>query len=264
MARGRGKLTPQDYEYMKTISNNINKYLQRENYKQVDLVRATGIPASTLTGYVKGTSLPIPGNVQKIADFFGVLKSDIDPRFKSAASQNADSDSVSKLNQELNQKNHTKWIDYGNDLLDKQNGVSEELAEYDTKKVTELHKPEEEFEYLIVHGLESAGDGIWQEDDADIEVRIPKNKIPDEFDDLAMVIGDSMLPRLHNGDVLFVTFTKQIEVGEVGVFRTSKGNFVKKLQADRLESLNPDYDDVYFTEDEFAEVVGVVVDIYRK
>lgn len=264
MARGRGKLTPQDYEYMKTISNNINKYLQRENYKQVDLVRATGIPASTLTGYVKGTSLPIPGNVQKIADFFGVLKSDIDPRFKSAASQNTGSDSVSKLSQELNKENHTKWVNYGNNLLDEQNGISEEYADYNPQKITELYRPEEEYEYLIVHGLESAGDGIWQEDDADIEVRIPKNEIPEQFDDLAMVIGDSMHPRLHNGDILFVAFTKQIEIGEIGVFRTSKGNFVKRLQADRLESLNPEYEDIYFSEDEYAEVVGVVVDVYRK
>ena len=173
-------------------------------------------------------------------------------------------DSVSTLNTELNQKNHTKWVDYGSELLQEQNTVQEESADYDSEKVVKLHNHNEEYEHLIVHGLESAGDGIWQEDDADIEVRIPKNKIPDKFDDLAMVIGDSMLPKLHNGDILFIAFTKQIEIGEIGVFRTSKGNFVKRLQPDRLESLNPDYDDVYFTEDEFAEAVGVVVDVYRK
>lgn len=49
--------------------------------KQVELSKAAGIPPSTLTGYVKGTSLPIPDNVQKIADYFELMKSDIDPRF---------------------------------------------------------------------------------------------------------------------------------------------------------------------------------------
>ena len=83
MARGRGKLTPQDKEDMKVFSANLNAILSDRNCKQVELSRATGIPASTLTGYVKGTSLPIPGNVQKIADFFGVLKSTLDPRFVS-------------------------------------------------------------------------------------------------------------------------------------------------------------------------------------
>lgn len=117
---------------------------------------------------------------------------------------------------------------------------------------------------LIVHGLESAGAGEWQEDDLDMEVQIPVNQIPDEFDDLAMVLGDSMRPMLHNGDVLFIKFTKQIEIGEIGVFRTSRGNFVKKLRNGYLESLNPDYEDIYFQDGEQCEAIGVVVDYYRK
>jgi hypothetical protein len=39
------------------------------------------IPKSTLTGYVQGTSLPTAGNVQKLADYFNVKKSDLDLRF---------------------------------------------------------------------------------------------------------------------------------------------------------------------------------------
>ena len=81
MARGRGKYTPNDIEIMKRISVNINELLNRTRTKQVELSKSTGIPTSTLTGYVKGTSMPNPGNVQKIADFFNVEKSAVDPRF---------------------------------------------------------------------------------------------------------------------------------------------------------------------------------------
>lgn len=81
MARGRGKYTPNDIEIMKRISININELLNRTRTKQVELSKHTGIPTSTLTGYVKGTSMPNPGNVQKIADFFNVEKSAVDPRF---------------------------------------------------------------------------------------------------------------------------------------------------------------------------------------
>ncbi|WP_282798620.1 helix-turn-helix domain-containing protein [Lactococcus lactis] len=126
------------------------------------------------------------------------------------------------------------------------------------------YRDEQETSTLIVHGLESAGEGEWQEDDLDMEVQIPINEIPEEYDDLAMVLGDSMRPKLHNGDILFITFTKQIEIGEIGVFRTSRGNFVKKLKDGYLESLNPEYDDIYFCEDEECEAIGVVVDYYRK
>ncbi|MBF0709763.1 hypothetical protein IR059_00800 [Gemella sp. GL1.1] len=40
------------------------------------------MPKSTITGYTKGTSLPTAGNVQKIADYFNVAKSELDLRFK--------------------------------------------------------------------------------------------------------------------------------------------------------------------------------------
>ena len=83
MARGRGELTPKDIEIRKIISTNINKLLEQYNKKQTDIHNATGIPKSTLTGYIKGTSTPNQGNIQKISDFFGVKKSDIDPRFSS-------------------------------------------------------------------------------------------------------------------------------------------------------------------------------------
>lgn len=78
----RTELTPKDIEYKKLISSRLQSLLSRNNTKQVDIHKTTGIPASTLTGYFKGTTLPSPGNVQKLADFFGVVKSDIDPRFE--------------------------------------------------------------------------------------------------------------------------------------------------------------------------------------
>ncbi len=78
----RGELTPQEIENRKKISANINKLIKEKNVSQVDIHNHTKIPRSTLTGYVKGTSTPNPGNVQKLADFFNVKKSDIDPRFK--------------------------------------------------------------------------------------------------------------------------------------------------------------------------------------
>ena len=94
MARGRGKLTPKDIETMKIISNNIHSLLTKTNTKQADLSRSTNIPASTITGYVKGTSLPIPGNIQKIADFFNVPKSAIDPRFETFQQNLSNSEQV--------------------------------------------------------------------------------------------------------------------------------------------------------------------------
>lgn len=80
----RGELTPQEIENRKKISENINKLINEKGVTQVDIHNHTKIPRSTLTGYVKGTSTPNAGNIQKLADFFHVKKSEIDPRFKPA------------------------------------------------------------------------------------------------------------------------------------------------------------------------------------
>lgn len=77
----RTELTPQDKEYKKIISSRLNDLLSRSGRKQIDITRSVGIPASTLTGYFKGTRLPSPKNVEKLAEYFNVEKSDIDPRF---------------------------------------------------------------------------------------------------------------------------------------------------------------------------------------
>ncbi|HGH8367752.1 TPA: helix-turn-helix domain-containing protein, partial [Streptococcus pyogenes] len=77
------KNSPQDLINREIFSTNLNMLMAKKNIKQIDIHNKLGIPKSTITGYVKGRSLPTAGNVQKLADFFGVLKSDIDPRFDS-------------------------------------------------------------------------------------------------------------------------------------------------------------------------------------
>ena len=88
----RSELTPREKEYKRIVANRLSNLLSDKGAKQVDISNQTGIPTSTLTGYFKGTSLPSPGNVQKLADFFGVLKSDIDPRFESSKDDSASTD----------------------------------------------------------------------------------------------------------------------------------------------------------------------------
>lgn len=78
----RAELTPQEINNRKIISSRVNKLMNEKDISQAEISRRTGIPRSTLTGYVKGTSTPNAGNIQKLSDLFGVNKSDIDPRFK--------------------------------------------------------------------------------------------------------------------------------------------------------------------------------------
>ena len=75
------KNSPQDLKNREFFSENLTRIMKEKNIRQVDLHNALGIPKSTLTGYVKGRSMPTAGNLQKLADFLHVKKSDLDPRF---------------------------------------------------------------------------------------------------------------------------------------------------------------------------------------
>ena len=267
MARGRGKLTPQDKEDMKVFSANLNSILSDRNCKQAELSRATGIPPSTLTGYVKGTSLPIPGNVQKIADFFGVPKSVLDPRFVTNNSMvddpSSNTSSIQTIYDQLEDDRQKKVVTYAERQLKEQrneeetkiNEVSENIIRLDDYRQTT---------YRRVTGVVSAGSGSMQDDDLDMEVSFYEDEIPDDYDAIAYVVGNSMEPKIKNGDYLFIKNTPQVDYNTIGIFQVDGANYVKKLRQGYLESLNPDYEDIHLDESNDIRTIGEVVSIYRE
>lgn len=80
------KNSPQDIKNREIFSQNLNKIMKNKGVRQIDLHNNLGIPKSTITGYVKGYSMPTLGNIQKIADYLNVKKSDLDPRFSANSS----------------------------------------------------------------------------------------------------------------------------------------------------------------------------------
>ncbi|HFU3803536.1 TPA: LexA family transcriptional regulator [Streptococcus suis] len=266
MARGRGKATPHDLEAMKHVSGMLQRLLAENNLKQSHLADRLEIPRSSFNEYVKGTALPRPGNVQKIADYFGLKKSDIDPRFKSTIPSasipfpNFDPRQAILLSNysKLNDTRKNKLLATSETLLAEEQGkiidISEKRAEYDARKRISLSVP----------GKVSAGTGYWQEDDYDTMVDFYADEIPDQkdYDTVAVVVGHSMEPKIKNGDFLFIKLKDQVDLNKIGIFQIDGENYVKKLKSDHLQSLNPDYDNIPFTED--MRTIGEVVDVYRE
>ncbi|MGG9991742.1 helix-turn-helix domain-containing protein [Streptococcus suis] len=157
----------------------------------------------------------------------------------------------------LNNTRKNKLLTTSETLLAEEQGkiidISEKRAEYDARKRISLSVP----------GKVSAGTGYWQEDDYDTMVDFYADDIPDEskYDTVAVVVGHSMEPKIKNGDFLFIKLKDQVDLNKIGIFQVDGENYVKKLKSDHLQSLNPDYDNIQFTED--MRTIGEVVDIYR-
>ena len=255
---------------MQVIAENITYYRKQRGITQKELAKEVGITPSTMTDYMKLRSAPSFGVIQKLADFFGIKKSDIDTTFKEEKSTFPSSiplpnfdprqaillSNYSKLNDTL--KN--KLLATSETLLAEEQGkvinISEKRAKYDARKRISLSVP----------GKVSAGTGYWQEDDYDTMVDFYADDIPDEkdYDTVAVVVGHSMVPKIKNGDFLFIKLKNQVDLNKIGIFQVDGENYLKKLKNDCLESLNKDYDNIPITADTDFRTIGEVVDIYRE
>lgn len=72
----------EDNKQRKLIASNIRKYLTINKMSQKDLSEEIGIRPSTMSDYMNLRATPSHGVIQKIADVFGVGKSDIDTTYK--------------------------------------------------------------------------------------------------------------------------------------------------------------------------------------
>lgn len=77
------------------------------------------------------------------------------------------------------------------------------------------------------------------------------------------VAGDSMEPRYHNGDVIWVRQQRSLMTGETGIFLYDGCAYLKQLVATRdalaLHSLNPNYPDIIISQELPLRVLGKVL-----
>ena len=73
------------------------------------------------------------------------------------------------------------------------------------------------------------------------------------------VSGDSMEPTYSDGDIILVRETPSIDIGKIGIFIINGEGFVKENGGDKLISLNDNYEDIYFTDEDSIYCKGEVV-----
>ncbi|MBQ8960896.1 MAG: LexA family transcriptional regulator [Ruminococcus sp.] len=114
------------------------------------------------------------------------------------------------------------------------------------------------FEFLSIHKA-SAGCG-YDLNDSDQWTTVEVIDTPElrRADFAVEVDGDSMLPMFESGDIVYVIKTEEVPEGYVGLFQQNGKGYIKKVGADRLISINPDYDDIFPQNGEIA-VFGIVI-----
>lgn len=230
-------------ERNKIIANNIRKYLKQSNMTQKQLAELIGIKQSTLSDYLNLRSNPSHGVIQKIADVFGIVKSDIDTTYKE------DNDITTVYNQ-LTPPRQKRVLDFANEQLNEQNN-----------KVLHINSNNIVSEEVAVYGYASAGTGETLIDGVEFTTQYNGN-IPNH-DFALQVNGDSMEPLFEDKEIIFVDKTKQINSGQIGIFVIDGEAYLKKVfisdKGIRLVSLNSKYPDLHFDSSHDIKVAGKVI-----
>jgi len=116
----------------------------------------------------------------------------------------------------------------------------------------------------------AAGFGNYLSDGDNFETReFPASAIPQKADFGIQISGDSMIPNILDGDIVWVEATPEIRDGEVGIFVLNGESFCKVLQISSkrsgkmvsLVSHNDAYPAIIIKEHDVLKTVGRVLTI---
>ncbi|HHA8230484.1 TPA: S24 family peptidase, partial [Streptococcus pneumoniae] len=250
-------------ENKEIFANNLSFYMEQKGVDRNTLCADLDLKYTTVRDWLKGITYPRIGKIELLANYFNINKSDlIENKISTAQPSDSLLEEITNTARKLNTENKKIVLRTSEELLESQkneeetkvNEVSENIIRLDDYRQTT---------YRRVTGVVSAGSGSIQDDDLDMEVSFYEDEIPDDYDAIAYVVGNSMEPKIKNGDYLFIKNTQQVDYNTIGIFQVDGANYVKKLRQGYLESLNPDYEDIHLDESNDIRTIGEVVSVYR-
>ena len=150
----------------------------------------------------------------------------------------------------LNENGRNKVLEYISDL--------ESTGNYKPAEIIPIHVIRER---KVFYNTVSAGTGSFLDGD-EYEI-FSSPDIPEAATFGVYVDGDSMEPKYHNKDLIWIEQTACLDDGEIGIFYLDGNAYVKKFQNNRLGiyliSLNKKYDPIPVTENSSFKIFGRVL-----
>ena len=257
---------------MQIIAENITHFRKQCGITQKELAKEVGISASTMTDYMKLRSAPSFGVIQKLADYFGVRKSDIDTTFKEESTDSLP-DTPDFLTQQITDNVVQLSVENKKIVLRTSEDLLKEQKNEEKTKINEVSEVISLYQVEIVSETAAAcgfnyGFGY---DDTDRET-IEVDEQPPRHDIATKVSGDSMQPDYQDGDILYLV-DKGLTTynGDLAVIAYGDRSYFKKIYTEngrlRLVSLNDKYEDIILdfppAEDTHIKIFAVV-GVYRE
>ena len=250
----------------KYIGNQIKTFRKSAGFTQDELAKRLNTTKQTISRYEKGERKANQDMLFKLCDIFDVSIDDFFPIVSKNAleSTNPLPEASDLLTQQITDKVVQLTTQNKKIVL----RTSEELLESQNEEETKINEVSEViqlYNYDYYDHPASAGTGQYLND-----VRVERIELPVDIDaDFVIPIkGDSMEPDYHDGDLVFIQTSVDLNNGVIGVFNYNGDAYIKQLVIDKdqayLHSLNPIYKDMPITPDTDFRIIGEVVDLYRE
>lgn len=233
------------------ISQNLSHIIKEKKITQKALSKQLGVPTSTINNWIK-LNRSIPSEfIIPICEFL-----DITP-YLLLTGENVSSKSVLGPDEQ-------ELLDIYNSLSPKSQGQVKEraivLLELETP-VTKEPESEQETIFIEYSTLKvSAGTGEPLIDDTYHDfLKVKRSDLTEEANFAVQISGNSMLPRFKDKEWVLVRSQPDVEIGEIGIFIIDGNGYIKERAADRLVSINPEYDDIFFKENQDIKCKGLVI-----
>ena len=241
----------------KYIGNQIKTFRKSAGFTQDELAKRLNTTKQTISRYEKGDRKANQDMLFELCDIFGVSIDDFFPS-QNETLQSPPASSIQTIYDELKPPRQAKVLTYAERLRDEQRNEEE-------TKINEVSEAIQLYSYDYYDHPASAGTGQYLND-----VRVERIELPVDVDaDFVIPIkGDSMEPDYHDGDLVFIQTSVDLNDGVIGVFNYNGDAYIKQLVIDEdqayLHSLNPAYKDMPITPETDFRIIGEVVDLYRE
>lgn len=237
------------------IGENIKQYRLQKGWTQQELGSKIGMSKNAIGNYEKGFRSPKKDTMFDLANSFNISINDLFPPVQKDSFYNTSS--IKTIYDELKPPRQAKVLTYAERQLKEQRNEQNQPTE--VSEIIQLYS------YDYYDHPASAGTGQYLND-----VRVERIELPVDVDaDFVIPIkGDSMEPDYHDGDLVFIQTSVDLNDGVIGVFNYNGDAYIKQLVIDEdqayLHSLNPEYKDMPITPGTDFRIIGEVVDLYRE
>lgn len=230
--------------------------LEKKGLKQADLCEAIGISSSTMTNWKNRGTDPPAKYIIPICEFLNITPYLLLANKESSPTieLKADEQELIDIYQNLSTMNKGRLRERAEMLAELEVPVADETT-------NEIEPEEQETIFIEFSNLKvSAGAGEPLIDDSYPDfIEVKKGELTENANFAVKINGKSMMPHFKDGDVVLVRSQPYVNIGEIGIFVIDGNGYIKERGDDRLISINPRYNDIYFEEGQEIRCKGLVI-----